>query len=204
MKLLPTMFLAAALCAATGLRGADGPPIETAPAVYQVKLDTSLGEVVIEVTRANAPLGADKFYSMVRAKVLDGSRFFRVIPGMIVQFGIAGDPAQTKVWGRPLQDDPRVPGVSNKWASVSYAKSAKPNTRTTQVFINLDDNRELDGQGFVPFGKVIKGMSKVRYAYANYGEAPDQNKIEAQGNAYLLKNYPRLDYIKTAVIVAGP
>jgi peptidyl-prolyl cis-trans isomerase A (cyclophilin A) len=178
-----------------------GPPIERAPEVFQVKLDTTVGDIVIEVTRANAPLGADKFYSMVKAKGYDGCRFFRVIPGTIVQFGIPADPAVTKVWTRNFPDDPRRVNNSNRWATVAYAKGPRKDSRTSQLFINLDDNRELDSEGFVPIGRVIQGMKKLVTVYSDYGGAPDQHKIETQGEAYLAKAYPKLDVIRTATVL---
>lgn len=168
------------------------------PDVFQVNLDTSKGPVVIEVHRDWAPLGADHFFALVKAGYYDGNRFFRVVPGFVVQFGISGDPASTAKWkGMNLADDPVK--QSNTVGTVTYA-TAGPNTRTTQLFINLWNNQRLDGQGFAPFGKVISGMDAVMKTYSAYGEAPDQSLIEGQGNPYLQSQFPQLDYIKKATV----
>src|SRR3984885_15058879 len=137
---------------------------ETAPAVYRVNMDTSRGPVVIEVTREDAPLGADRFYNLVKAKYYDGARFFRVIPGFMAQFGIAADPAMTKVWDVPIQDDPVK--TSNVRTAVTFAQTSEPNSRSTQLFINYGDNSRLDASRFAPFGKVISGMENVDMIYA--------------------------------------
>ena len=178
--------------------GAQKPTNETAPATFRVNLDTSRGPVVIEVTRADAPIGADRFYNLVKAKYLDGARFFRVIPGFMAQFGIAADPATTKAWDVPIEDDPVK--TSNVRGAVTFAQTSAPNSRSTQLFINFGDNSRLDSQRFAPFGKVVSGMENVDQIYSGYGEMPDQGQIESEGNAYLDKDFPRLDYIKTARI----
>ena len=171
-----------------------------APEVYKVNLDTSKGPIVLEIHRDWAPIGADHFYELVQAKYYDGNRFFRVLKGFVVQFGLNGDPAVTAHWeNMSLPDDPvthhNVPGT------IVYA-TAGPATRTTQLFINLGDNtRSLDSQGFAPFGKVVTGMGVVESIYAGYGETPEQNLITSRGNDYLTQHYPKLDYIKTATIV---
>jgi len=178
---------------------------ETAPEKFQAKFDTSKGEFTIEVTRAWAPKGADRFYNLVKNGYYDNCRFFRVIKGFMVQFGIHGDPKVSAGWrGAQIKDDPVK--ESNKRGYVTYAM-AGPDTRTTQLFINFGDNSPLDGQGFSPFGKVTKGMDVVDSIYAEYGEGaprgngPDQGSIQMQGNAYLEKSFPKLDYIKSAAIV---
>jgi peptidyl-prolyl cis-trans isomerase A (cyclophilin A) len=178
--------------------GAQKPTNETAPEIFRVNLDTSRGPVVIEVTRANAPVGADRFYNLVKAKYFDGARFFRVIPGFMAQFGIAGDPAMTKTWDVPIEDDPVK--SSNVRGAVTFAQTSAPNSRSTQLFINFGDNARLDGQRFAPFGKVVSGMENVDQIYSGDRENPDQSRIEAEGNTYLEKEFPRLDYIKTARI----
>jgi len=176
-------------CSSTEQTGAD---------VYKVNLDTSKGPVVIEVHRDWAPLGADHFAALVKAGYYDGNRFFRVVPNFVVQFGISGDPAATAKWkDMNLQDDPVK--QSNTAGTVTYA-TAGPNTRTTQLFINLADNQRLDASGFAPFGKVVSGMDVVQNIYRGYGEGPQQPLIEAQGNAYLQSQFPMLDYIKKASI----
>jgi len=170
-----------------------------APATFNVAFDTTKGPVVVEVHRDWAPIGADHFYELVKAGYFDGCRFFRVVPNFIVQFGIAGDPAVTRKWKEQnLTDDPVL--RHNVRGTLVYA-TAGPNTRTTQLFINLVDNtRSLDGQGFAPFGAVTSGMEAVDAIYPGYGEAPQQPLIESQGNAYLQPQFPKLDYIRKATI----
>jgi peptidyl-prolyl cis-trans isomerase A (cyclophilin A) len=176
-----------------------------APAKFKAKFTTSKGDFVVEVTRASAPLGADRFYNLVKAGFFDNVRFFRVIKGFMVQFGIHGDPAVNAVWrGARLTDDP-VEG-SNKRGTLTFA-TAGPDTRTTQLFINFNDNANLDRMGFAPFGKVVSGMNVVDGLYSGYGEGapagrgPEQGRMQEQGNPYLEKEFPQLDYVKTAKIV---
>lgn len=172
---------------------------ETAPATYKVNLDTSKGPVVIEVTREWAPIGADRFYNLVKAGFYDDIRFFRVIPGFMAQFGMNGNPAVTKAWqNSQIKDDPVK--QSNRRGYVTFAKTGMPNSRTTQVFINYGDNGNLDSQGFAPFGRVLTGMDVVSKFNDDAGGDPDQQRITAQGNAYLTKTFPKMDYIKTATI----
>jgi peptidyl-prolyl cis-trans isomerase A (cyclophilin A) len=178
---------------------------EKAPATFRVNFDTSKGGFVVEVTRDWAPLGADRFYTMVKSNFFDGSRFFRVLPGFMAQFGLAADPANNKKW--PALDDDKVT-QSNQPGYITFATGG-PNTRTTQMFINYGDNARLDKDGFSPFGKVVSGMDVVTKLYGEYGEGapqgggPDQGQIQAQGNAYLESNFPKLDYIKTARLASG-
>ena len=180
---------------------------EKAPDTYQAKFDTSRGTIVIQVRRAWAPLGADRFYNLVKNGYYDDCRFFRVIYGFAAQVGINGDPKINAVWAQaPIQDDPVK--QSNRKGYVSFAKGNMPNTRTTQIFINLsDENVILDGMGFAPFGTVVKGTTIMNELYYDYGEGPpqgrgpDQGLISIQGNAYLEKEFPKLDYIKSASIV---
>src|SRR5688572_14454733 len=174
---------------------------EQAPATYKVNFDTSAGPFVVEVTRAWAPLGADRFYNLVKNGFFDGGRFFRVIPNFMVQFGINGDPAIQKAWGAGtnLKDDPVT--QSNKRGYITFA-TAGPNTRTTQVFINFKDNPGLDKQGFAPFGEVVEGMSVVDKINSQYeGKPQDQFvRILNEGNAFLNKEFPKLDFIRKATI----
>ena len=177
---------------------------EQAPAVYKASFDTSAGTFVIEVHRDWAPKGADRFYNLVKNGFYDNCRFFRVLPGFMAQFGISGDPSVQAVWrDARIGDDPVK--ESNKKGFVTFA-TAGPNTRTTQVFINYGDNASLDGQGFAPFGKVLTGMNVVEKFYSGYGEGapqgkgPSQGLIQQQGNAYLQKDFPKLDFIKKATI----
>jgi peptidyl-prolyl cis-trans isomerase A (cyclophilin A) len=175
-----------------------------APDVYTVNMDTSKGAVVIEVHRDWAPLGADRFYELVKSGYFDGARFFRVLPGFMAQFGIAADPKATAKWkDANLQDDPVK--QSNTPGMLTFA-TAGPNTRTTQMFINTGENARLDGQGFAPIGKVTSGLDVVQGFYSGYGEGapqgrgPAQGQIEEQGNSYLEKDFPQLDYIKKATV----
>ena len=168
-----------------------------APETFRVNLDTSQGLVVIEVTRADAPNGADRFYNLVRARFYDGARFFRVIPGFMAQFGLAADPALTKTGIRRFRTTPSRKQRPRR-RNVRPNLSAEP--RNTQFFINYGDNRQLDGLRFAPFGKVISGMEFVDMIYSGDRENPEQSQIEQQGNAYLEKAFPKLDYIKTMTI----
>ena len=177
---------------------------EKAPATYKARFDTSAGVFVVEVTRDLAPLGADRFYNLVKNGFYDGTRFFRVIPGFMVQFGIHGDPAVSTVWRNARINDDPVKGT-NSPMTITFATGG-PNTRTTQVFINFGNNAGLDKQGFAPFGRVIEGQDVVKKIYAEYGEGaprgkgPDQGRLQMEGNAYLAKDYPKMDYIKSATI----
>jgi peptidyl-prolyl cis-trans isomerase A (cyclophilin A) len=177
---------------------------EKAPDTYKVKFDASQGSFEIEVHRDWAPNGADRFYNLAKNGFYNDARFFRVIKGFMVQFGINGNPKISQVWRNAnIPDDPVE--ESNLRGFVTFA-TAGPNTRTTQVFINYGDNPSLDGQGFAPFGKVVSGLDVVQHLYSNYGEGaprgggPDQSRVQTEGNAYLQKNFPQLDYIKKATI----
>jgi peptidyl-prolyl cis-trans isomerase A (cyclophilin A) len=170
-----------------------------APPEFKVKLETPKGDITIEVLREWSPLGADRFHQLVKEGFYNEARFFRVVPGFIVQFGMAADPAVGKKWeDATIDDDP--PARSNALGTITFAKKG-PNTRTSQVFINLGDNAALDQQGFTPFGRVVQGMSVVQQINAEYGESPSQFRIGPEGNAYLNKEFPRLDFIKKATIL---
>lgn len=179
---------------------------EKAPASYKVKFDTSAGVFVIQVTRDWAPLGADRFYNLVKNGYYDDVRFFRAIKGFMVQFGINGDPALNTAWRNArIGVDPVKQG--NKPMYISYAMGASPDTRTTQVFINYGDNSaSLDKLGFAAFGQVVEGTDVVNKINTEYGEGaprgkgPEQGRVQQEGNAYLKKDFPRLDYIKKATI----
>src|SRR3989442_15009815 len=171
---------------------------EQAPEKFKAKFDTSKGAFVVEVHRDWAPKGADRFYNLVKNGFFDNTRFFRVVPNFMVQFGLNGDPTVQSVWrAANLKDDPGK--ESNKKGYVTFA-TAGPNTRTTQVFINFKDNGFLDSQGFAPFGQVVSGMDVVEKITSQYGESPNQGRIQAEGNAYLTKEFPKLDFIKKATI----
>jgi peptidyl-prolyl cis-trans isomerase A (cyclophilin A) len=169
-----------------------------APATYRAKFETSAGDFTVEVTRAWAPLGADRLYNLIKNGFYDGDRFFRVVPGFVVQFGLNGNPAVSAAWRHAnLQDDPVA--QHNTTGTIVFA-TAGPNTRTTQLFINYVDNVRLDGMGFAPLGKVVDGMDVVTKIFSGYGQTPDQSLIESQGNDYLSRAFPKLDYIKKATI----
>ena len=176
-----------------------------APATYKVKFVTTKGDFVVEVTRAWAPLGADRFYNLVRHHFYDNTSFFRVLKGFVVQWGLSAYPPVNAAWDHaPIKDDPVVQG--NLRGYITYAMGG-PNTRTTQVFLNLVDNKRLDSMGFSAFGQVIEGMVVVDSLYSGYGEgAPDgkgpaQDSIEKLGRPYLDKDFPQLDSIKTTELI---
>jgi peptidyl-prolyl cis-trans isomerase A (cyclophilin A) len=199
------------LCAAVaaGTASAAAPPQllqpaslhAKAPATYRASFATTRGTFVVTVHRAWSPNGADRFYNLVRARFFDGVTFFRVVKGFVVQFGISPDPAIAKAWQTAtIKDDPVK--ASNTPGTLTFA-DAGPDTRTTQLFVNLGNNASLDTQGFSPFARVTSGMSVVNRLYGGYGERPtsEQQQITTQGNAYLRKHYPKLDHIRTARIV---
>lgn len=173
-----------------------------APAVYRASFSTTKGTFVVTVHRAWAPLGADRFYNLVQAHFFDGNKFFRVLKGFVVQFGISPDPAVSKAWQTAtIKDDPVK--TSNTPGTIVFA-DAGPQTRTTQLFVNLGNNgASLDGQGFAPFGKVTSGMAVLEKLYGGYGEqaSNDQQQIQTKGNAFLQKTFPKLDGIRTARIL---
>jgi cyclophilin family peptidyl-prolyl cis-trans isomerase len=178
---------------------APAPPVaDNKEKTFKVRLDTSKGPVIVEVHRDWAPLGAEQFHKLVEAKFFDGVRFFRIVPNFVVQFGLAANPSVTKKWDKAIKDD--AVGQTNRVGSLAFATRG-PETRTTQIFINLKSNQSLDAQGFAPFAQVVEGMEIVERFYGAYGERPDQEAITKQGNAYLEKNFPNLDYIKTARII---
>jgi peptidyl-prolyl cis-trans isomerase A (cyclophilin A) len=172
-------------------------PAKPAQGTFKVLLDTSKGNVVIEVHPEWAPIGAEHFRKLVESGFYDGARFFRVISGFVAQFGLAANPAVTAKWDKPIKDDPVL--QTNRVGSVVYA-TAGPNTRTTQIFINLAGNQRLDSDGFAPFGMVTQGMDAVEKFYSGYGENPDQGAITGRGNAYLTATFPKLDYIRKATV----
>jgi|GEM_PF-211195 len=178
-----------------------------APESYQVKFTTAQGDFVVTVHREWAPLGADRFYNLVKHHFYDGASFFRVLPGFVVQFGIPARPNVARVWSQAaIKDEPVKQG--NKRGYLTYAMGG-PNTRTTQVFINLADNSRLDSQGFAAFGEVTEGMDIVEKLYSGYGEGapqghgPQQDLIESQGKAYLDKGFPKLDSIQTTTLIVS-
>jgi peptidyl-prolyl cis-trans isomerase A (cyclophilin A) len=177
---------------------------EQAPAIYKARFDTSKGTFVIDVRREWAPVGADRFYNLVKNGFYDENRFFRVVSGFMVQFGINGNPQVAAPWrSAQIKDDPVK--QSNKRGYITFATSG-PNSRTTQVFINFGDNARLDAMGFAPFGQVTTGMNVVDQLYSDYGEGapsgrgPNQGRIQSEGNTYLTKEFPNLDFVRKASI----
>ena len=175
---------------------------DRAPDRFRVRFETTKGPFVVEVTRAWAPRGADRFFNLVKAGYYDDVAFFRVIPGFMVQFGINGDPRVNAAWQvAQIPDDPVT--QSNRRGMVTYAMGG-PDTRTTQLFINFRDNTGLDEQGFAPFGRVVEGLSVVDALYSGYGEGaprglgPDQGRAQGEGNVYLRGSFPKMDFVKTA------
>ena len=180
-------------------------PDAAAPESFRVKFETTKGDITVEVTRAWAPRGADRFYRLVTEGYFKDIRFFRVLPGFMAQFGLSGNPAlNAKMDTLRIPDDPVT--QSNKRGMLTFA-TAGPNTRSNQFFINYRDNASLDVQGFSPFGRVVDGMTVVDAMYGGYGEGapngkgPSQELIATQGNEYLQRAFPKLDYIKSATIV---
>lgn len=179
---------------------------EKSPESFRVKMDTTKGAFTIEVTRAWAPNGADRFYNLVQGGYFTEIAFFRAISGFMCQFGIHGDPTISAAWRDAKIPDDKTGAASNSEGMLTFAM-AGPNTRTTQLFINLGDNARLDSMGFPPFGKVVEGMDVVKKLNTEYGEGapggrgPNQGKVQMMGNAYLKKDFPNLDYIKSASVV---
>ena len=177
-----------------------------APDSFTVRFETTRGPFSVQFVRAWAPRGADRVYYLVRSGYYDGARFFRVLPNFVAQFGASGDPRVAKVWDvRTIRDDPVK--ETNRRGTVTFA-TAGPNTRTTQLFVNLAGNARLDRLGFAPLGRVVDGMTRVVDSlYAGYGEGaprgkgPNQDRIAAEGTAYLARDFPRLDWIRKAEVV---
>lgn len=203
---LALLLLIAGGCAQTPALLRQATPEPRAPEVFQVRFETSRGPFVVEAQRSWSPAGVDRFHYLVRNKFYDETRFFRVVNGFMVQFGISGDPRVAEAWAeRFIRDDQVLHG--NERGTVTFA-TAGPDARSTQLFINYANNRTLDRQGFAPIGRVVQGMEVVDSLFAGYGEGPprgrgpDQGRIVAEGNEYLKREFPRLDYITSARIVA--
>lgn len=179
---------------------------ETAPDQYRVRLETTKGDIVIDVTREWAPLAADRFYNLVKAGYYDGIAFHRVMPDFVAEFGIHGDPWVNAAWRQALMADEPV-RQSNTRGRVTFSKNT-PNSRTVQVFINLKDNPGLDEQGFSPFGEVVSGMDVAESLYSEYGDGPPRGQgvyqamAIARGDEYLNEEFPLLDRIQTAEVVS--
>lgn len=198
----PLLVLSAVGCASAPFALPDDTavPDPLPDGVFVVDLDTTVGPVVLQVHEAWAPRGAARLRELVEAGFYDDTRFFRVAPDFVIQFGISGDPTVSSTWvGSTFPDDPVV--ASNVARTVSFATSG-PDSRTTQLFVNIVDNQFLDRQGFAPIGWVIEGMERVRGINPEHGEQPDQIRIQTEGNAYLDKAFPGLDGIVTATVRA--
>lgn len=202
-----TYSFSSALAALTISCGKKSAKMATAPPEYKVRLQTTKGEVVILVHRNWSPLGADHFYELVKMGFYNNNAFFRALKGFVVQWGINGDPNVNKSWSQiTIKDDP--PKVSNKTGTVVFAKTGEPDSRTTQVFVNLRDNSDtLDPQGFTPFGEVIQGLDVISSVYMGYGDAPpsgegpNQAAIADIGAPYLEEHFPKLDYVRKAALM---
>lgn len=177
---------------------------EAAPEKFRVKVETTKGDFVIDVTRAWAPHGADRFYNLVKIGFFNDIAIFRAIDGFMFQFGIHGNPRVSSLWSSAtIKDDPPKTGVSNTFGTVSFAKTGAPNSRSSQIFINLADNAELDGMGFRPFGVVTGEIGVISKINTEYGEndAEVQPYMSAQGNKYIKNKFPNVDYIKSMTLV---
>jgi len=205
---LAAVFVAASAACGGGAKTSTSssqlldPPALTAkaPPRFAVTFKTTKGDVTVTVHRAWAPLGADRFYNLAKAGFFDGVKFFRVVPGFVVQFGISPDPKVSAAWQTAtIHDDPVT--RHNVRGTLTFATAGK-DSRTTQLFVNLADNTSLDSQGFAPIGSVTRGMGVVDRLYSGYGEAPTshQGEMESEGNAWLDKNFPKLDAIETAAV----
>lgn len=182
--------------------------VAEAPALFKVELDTSAGKIVIACERRWSPHGVDRFFNLVQVGYYNEVRFFRVVKNFVAQFGMHGDPAINKAWAaRKMPSDPVQ--ASNTRGAVTFAQAQDPNSRSNQLFINTKNNAGLDNQRFAPIGKVVEGMDAVDKLYAGYGDSaqggPSQEKLGAQGNAYLAEEFPKLDFIKSArILEAAP
>jgi peptidyl-prolyl cis-trans isomerase A (cyclophilin A) len=173
---------------------------EQAPDEFGVEFQTTKGNFTVKATRRWAPLGADRFYNLVKHGFFADAAFFRVVPNFIIQFGLSADPVVNRAWrSAKIKDDPVT--QSNKPGFITFA-TAGPHTRTTQLFINFGNNVFLDSQGFAPFGQVTSGMDVVQKLYSGYGEQPDQGSITSEGKAYLDKHFPKIDRIQSATLVS--
>ncbi len=191
------LFLLISLCTVAACGAKTQPVVQTgtAPDSFRVNFSTSRGNFVVQVNRAWAPRGADRFYALVQNHFFDDNRFFRVVPGFIVQFGLNGNPKISEQWDDRIPDD--SVRQTNARGTVTFATEG-PDSRAHQIFINTGENSRLDRRGFAPIGRVVDGMAVVDSINAEYGEQPEQHFIQRMGNEYLNRMFPRLDYIKTA------
>lgn len=221
LRMVPVLAVAMAACSDDPCGGAppssDVPPVHVLlhpdsaalkvvpPDTFDVRFETTEGDITVRVFRLWSPLGVYRFYNLARNGYYDGSRFFRVLPGFAAQFGLSGRPAIDQVWAdQPLPDDP--PAMQNRAGTLAFA-TAGPNTRSTQLFFNYRDNPLLDEQGFTPFGRVISGGDALLRLHSGYGEVqpagtgPYYGCMLTHGNAYLEEQYPELDYIRRLVLL---
>jgi len=212
LALLPLLF--ALVLTTPGCPGGQGggetasPAPVASSASYQVEFETTKGKIVLEIHPDWSPRGEARFRELVESGYFDGCSFFRVVSGFVVQFGISGTPALNEKWsGKTIDDDPVR--ETNSRGTLTFAKTGAPNSRTTQLFFNLTDNPRLDGMGFAPFAKVVSGMDVIDSLYAGYGEGaprgsgPAQDRLTSEGDAYLSKDFPKLDKILTAKVVSA-
>ena len=192
--------LVGAVAAACGEKPAASSARTVAPDSFRVNFETSRGAFSVECVRAWAPNGVDRFHELVQQHFYDQTRFFRVIPGFVAQFGLSADPKNNAAWDNAIPDD--SVRQSNTHGMLTFAMQG-PNTRTHQLFLNLVDNKQLDGMGFPPICHVVDGVSVVDSLYSGYGDSPDQIALERTGNSYLDREFPKLDYIKTARIAGA-
>lgn len=195
LVVLPSLATACASSTPDAEAATVPPSSATAPDSFRVTFATTRGSFVVQVNRSWAPKGADRFYDLVQHHFFDDSRFFRVIPGFVAQFGLAGNPHANDAWDeKPITDDPVT--HSNLRGTLTFATEG-PDTRTHQLFLNLVDNARLDKLGFAPIGHVIKGLSVVDSIYSGYGDTPEQDFIQKLGNPYVDRTYPKLDHIES-------
>lgn len=214
MRLVPTLSASAALAALITVAASDaqafpqsnhpamtdpGKAVDKAPDTFKARFETTKGDFTVECTRSWAPNGVDRFYNLVKIGFFDDIAFFRVAKGFVVQWGIHGDPKVSSAW-QSANLPPDTPTQSNTRGMLTYAMAGRPDTRSTQLFINFKDNTNLDQMGFAPICKVSEGMDVVDALNGEYGEKVTgmQGQIHEKGNAYLREKWPNLDYIKTA------
>ena len=211
-EVMRILFVATALAVLAGCSSPIKPPEpeakrerKPAPDSFKVRFDTSKGPIVLQIHKEWAPNGVERFHELVTSGFFTNARFFRAIQNFMVQFGINADPKMSMLWQTAtIPDDPVK--QSNTKGRITFAKRGVPNTRSTQLFINLVDNARLDEAGFAPIGEVVEGMDVVEKLYTGYGEGeprghgPSQDRIQTEGNVYLERDFPRLDFIKKASV----
>jgi len=200
-RAIPMLAMISVVALACGEKPGASSARTVVPDSFRVTFETSRGTFAVQCIRAWAPNGVDRFHELVEQHFYDQTRFFRVVPGFVAQFGLSADPKNNAAWDTAIPDD--SVRESNTHGVLTFA-SQGAKTRTHQLFINLADNKQLDGMGFPPICRVVDGLSVVDSLYSGYGESPDQVAIQRSGNAYLDREFPKLDYIKTARIAGAP